>query len=54
MDTGKSSALTVYVYELRMYGKGKVKSKGKGKGELYPTAGHEDPERSRSIAQLIL
>jgi hypothetical protein len=39
MDTGKSSALRVNVYELLIY------DKGKGKSELYPRAGHEDPER---------
>ena len=45
----KSSALTVKVYELRMYGK------GKDKGKLYPRADHEDPEKEkRYIAQLFL
>ena len=37
----KSSALTVKVYELRMYGK------GKDKGKLYPRADHEDPEKEK-------
>jgi hypothetical protein len=47
MDTGKSSALTVNVYELRMYGK------GKGKGKLYPRAGHEDPERETRYSSTL-
>jgi hypothetical protein len=38
IDTGKSSALTVNVYELRKYGK------GKSKGELYPRVGHKNRE----------
>ena len=44
METGKSSALTVNVYELLIY-ELLIYDKGKGKSKLYPRAGHEDPER---------
>jgi hypothetical protein len=52
MDTGKSSALTVNVYELRMYGKGKGKNKGKGNFTLEQAV--KTQKGRRGIAQLFL